>query len=107
MRTLALLSATCMTALCLHGISYVGYGSFSKYYKRLETGLENFQEASESVRTFAQVDAFNLASAGEREALEWTRKYLELYPPEAVEAAIRDDNTGLRTLSGSARIHAL
>jgi len=69
--------------------------------------MENFQEASVSVRTLSKVDAFNLASAGECEALEWTRKYLELYPPGEAELAIRDDNTGLRTLSESARAHAL
>jgi len=62
-------------------MSYYGYASFPELYKRLETDIGNLQETSGTVDILVQIDSFNLASAGEREALEWTRKYLELYPP--------------------------
>jgi len=100
------LLVTCMTTLCLYG-SYYGYDSVPWVCKQLETDIENLGEASRAINLLASIDCSNLASEGEREALEWTRKYLERYPPEAVEAATRDDNTGLRKVSENARTWAL
>jgi len=94
-----------MTTLYLQG-SYFGYGNLPEFYRKLETGMENLREASVSVSIIAQVDCRNLASEGEKESLEWVRKYLERYPPEAVEAATRDDRTGLGSIE-SGRASAL
>jgi len=97
-----------MTALYLHSSpNFLGYESLPRFYKQLETGMENFQEASESVCILAQIDFINLVSEGEKEALEWIRKYLEFYSPEVAEIVIRDDNTGLKGLSERTRARAL
>jgi len=96
-----------MTTQYLQG-SYFGYTHFPAIFKRLEADIEDFGKASSAVDIFARVDCFNLASEGDKEALEWTRKYLERYLPvaaggvngDAVEyLAVKGDGRDVEILS--------
>jgi len=110
MRTLVLF-ATCMTTLCLHGSQYYGHQHFPWFYEQLETDIEDLGKASKTITILAQVDYPNLAAEGEKEALEWTRKFLERYPPKVGETdkgargwalyylAVKGDGRDIETVS--------
>jgi len=84
MKRTLIVFATCMTTLYLYGLSlqsYDGRGGLSGYYQQLEANMENPKEASGIVNLMVQIECCNLAAEGEKDALEWARKYLERYPP--------------------------
>ena len=83
MKRIAMLFCLILHTNGIHAEDYAGYSSLPVCYEKLETSIGNLSEASLLISEIIGVDSLNLASAGEREALEWTRKYLELYPPEA------------------------
>ena len=56
------------------------------HFRRLETDIGDINKATEHIMAFARSDGINLASPGHKEALEWARKYVGLYPPKETES---------------------
>jgi hypothetical protein len=99
----------CLT-LCVSGVcaeDNIGYDEFPILYAQLEANIEDITTATRAVGIFQGVDAANLASEGEKKALQWTRKYLELYPTEVAKTITRSDNTGLWSFTERVRKLAL
>jgi len=79
-------------ARCSEIIGYVDrVRELNGLYGQLEANIGDFGWATSCVMTFAQSDGMNLASEGLKEALEWTRKYVALYPPKETEAYGSDE----------------
>ena len=76
--------AACVAHITIHASCYVSYGSLSRIYEILERHYDDPDmpmDIIDGVSVLASVDVHNLVSEGEREALEWTRKYVRrLYP---------------------------
>ncbi|MCL1921766.1 MAG: hypothetical protein FWG50_11970 [Kiritimatiellaeota bacterium] len=94
MKTLVICAAINTAAMTFGVQIFIGYDAslreFRRYYKELETDIGDINKATEYVMTFARTDAMNLASEGLKEALEWTRKYVALYPPKETETYDRE-----------------
>jgi len=85
---LALCLILCIDEVC--ALSRFTYAHLSNIYEWLEENVGNAKETERFTAILAQIDATNLASEGVLEALEWARKYAELYPPTEADVIVSE-----------------
>jgi len=71
----------------------IDYECLHEFYGRLEAGGGSGEISEYDVGMLAGFDCPNLASEGEKEALEWARRYAERYPPKETDFAPYDPGT--------------
>jgi len=71
----------------------IDYECLHEFYGRLEAKSKNGEISEYDVGMLAGFDYPNLASEGEKEALEWARKYAKRYPPKETDFAPYDPGT--------------
>jgi len=71
----------------------IDYECLHEFYGRLEAKSKNGEISEYDVGMLAGFDYPNLASEGEKDALEWARRYAERYPPKETDFAPYDPGT--------------